>query len=186
LTRLIDETGQWLSLHKGTRQWAAPWPSREERDERVRVGLSEGRTWVVLQRRLFRPDLLVASITVAEKPHFLLWGGIDPEQDPALYPCRIMVRRSHSGLRLGAALITWVGQKAVEQWGAKSIRIDVWTDNHELHRYYKGIGFNRIGTCQSWPENPACALFELPIEHLPPVSPWPFRVPADEEAMLFS
>ena len=46
ILNMIDEAAGWLRA-KATDQWEKPWPSQEERDERVRRGLETGRTWVV-------------------------------------------------------------------------------------------------------------------------------------------
>jgi len=180
LTGLIDETGTWLSLNKNTDQWSAPWPSRSVRDGRVRRSLAEGTTWVVQDG-----DLTVASIAVARTADPRLWPNADDAGEPTLYPCRVMVRRSHKGLGLGSGLLTWAALRARTEYGARMARIDVWTTNYELHGYYKGLGFESVGTCDTWPAYPACALFEISIDRLPQIEEWPFEEPFPDETRLF-
>ena len=62
---LIAEASAWLSL-KGTDQWQKPWPSRTQRDARVRHGLQHETTWIVwaANRAVATSTYLAASAQV--------------------------------------------------------------------------------------------------------------------------
>jgi GNAT superfamily N-acetyltransferase len=159
-TGLIDEASAWLRT-KGTDQWAEPWPSRSARDERVRRDLAAGKTWFVRDG-----DTLAATVTVAEQaiPH--VWEGSEADlSEPAVYVHRLVTARRYSGLGLGAELVDWAGRRGQKRYEAKWIRIDVWTDNTDLHQYYKMQWFVPRGLCADT-GYPSRALFEKPVEDI--------------------
>jgi GNAT superfamily N-acetyltransferase len=141
-TGLIDAAGRWLR-NKDTDQWAKPWPSKAARDERVRKDLAAGKTWFVRDK-----DTLAAMVTATEKaiPH--VWEGSEANlAEPAVYVHRLVTARGYAGLGLGAQLIDWAGRRGHTFYGAKWIRIDVWTTNTDLHHYYKMQRFEPCGLC---------------------------------------
>jgi GNAT superfamily N-acetyltransferase len=134
ILRMIDEAADWVRT-KDTDQWEKPWPSEQERDERVGRGLAAGRTWIVED-----DGIPVATITC--EPEASPVGWTESEQvEPAAYVSRLVVSRSHAGREIGAELINWAGRWAGRQYGARWIRIDVWTSNIALHRYFENLGF---------------------------------------------
>ena len=134
ILRMIDEAADWVRT-KDTDQWEKPWPSEQERDERVGRGLAAGRTWIVED-----DGIPVATITC--EPEASPVGWTESEQvEPAVYVSRLVVSRSHAGREIGAELINWAGRWAGRQYGARWIRIDVWTSNIALHRYFENLGF---------------------------------------------
>ncbi|HEY2506831.1 MAG TPA: GNAT family N-acetyltransferase [Streptosporangiaceae bacterium] len=154
----IDEAAGWLAL-KGTDQWASPWPSRPERDERVRRGIRDHCTWMVDDDGV---PVATISCRPAGNPH--LWQ--EPEQhEPAVYVSRLMVSRSHGGEGIGHELFDWAGWWAAEQYGAEWIRIDVWTTNEMLHDYYAKRGFSFIRICD-YAGYPSAALFQKPTNEI--------------------
>ena len=157
---LIDEAAGWLR-GKGTDQWAQPWPDRATRDGRVRRGLRDGNTWIAEADG--RP---IATITYRPHGNQKLWT---PQEDrtPAVYLSRLIVTRSAAGLDVGAAMIDWAAARAVRDWNAQWIRIDVWTTNVALHNYYEKRGFRhlRIAQCQA-EDYPSAALFQKPTSEI--------------------
>jgi ribosomal protein S18 acetylase RimI-like enzyme len=156
---LIGSAAQWLQKYKNTDQWARPWPTEWERDARITRNVNRGSTWMVEEN-----GDLAATITYRNKGNPKLWTA-DELDEPAVYVSRLIVSRSQAGRGLGAALINWAGLRGKEQWGAESIRVDVWTTNLALHEYYKGNGFEHLRTLQfedPW-EYPSAALFQKPI-----------------------
>src|SRR5438105_1774882 len=128
---LIDDAALWLRS-KDTDQWAKPWPTKRRRNTRVRMGLRGGKTWIV-----WDGDTAAATVTIAKQANPKVWpASAYDAAEPAVYVHRLITARSHTGRGLGAALIDWAGQRAAEQYGARSIRIDVWTANKALHDYY--------------------------------------------------
>jgi GNAT superfamily N-acetyltransferase len=172
---LIDDAAAWLR-NKDTTQWEKPWPDREQRDARVRRGLDGGKTWIVWDDSA---HIAVATVTVALQPNAKVWPppACLPSQR-AVYIHRLVTRRSHAGLGIGAELIDWVGLRAAEQYGAEWIRIDVWTSNRALHEYYEKRGFVYYGNCTD-PAYPSGALFQKPIAEIEPRNTNLLALPAD-------
>jgi ribosomal protein S18 acetylase RimI-like enzyme len=160
---LIEEAAGWLN-HKGTDQWAKPWPTRQGREERVRKSLDAGTTWM-----LWDGSTAVATITAERNGSRRLWTDEELRQ-PAVYVHRLVVRRTYAGGRIGTKLLDWAAALAAVENRASEVRIDVWTTNTALHRYYEGIGFTRVRTADpdadgNW-DCPSLALFRRPIaEH---------------------
>jgi GNAT superfamily N-acetyltransferase len=155
---LIEEARTWLGT-MGTDQWASPWPDLKARDARVRRGLAVGKTWIV-----WEGEIAVATITVATGPNGKVWYGRGTYDlsERAVYAHRLITTREYAGYGLGAQLIDWAGLGGRRDYGARWIRIDVWTSNARLHNYYRQRGFTRCGTCPD-PGYPSGALFQKPV-----------------------
>ncbi|MGK5550169.1 GNAT family N-acetyltransferase [Actinomadura kijaniata] len=158
VVRLIDRAAAWLREEKDTTQWRRPWPSPDGLRERIHRGLLDGHTWLLHHGR--RP---VATVTIRPSGSALLWTPEELAQE-AVYLHRLVVDRDYAGLGLGAELIDWAGRRGCEeQPAARSIRIDVWSDNLELHAYYRRQGFAFVGLRRPSDGSPSGALFEKPI-----------------------
>lgn len=139
---LREEASAWLSL-KGTDQWQKPWPSQRRYDARIRQGLKRGTTWIV-----WAADRAVATVSTAAKPKSKVWRDAECDLSaPAVYAHRLIVARDFAGWGLGAQLIDWAGLRGHRDYGAKWIRIDVWSSNRALHEYYTKRGFQPCGEC---------------------------------------
>jgi GNAT superfamily N-acetyltransferase len=152
VSALLREASLWLRT-KHTDQWAEDWPSEDSRRERVRAAIRAGRTWIA-----WGAVLPAATVTASPNHH-----GIWPEEnrrDLAVYVRRLVVSRKYAGLGLGAQLLDWAGRRADRQYGARWIRVDVWTTNTALHEYYRNQGFEFCGFCQTITDYPAAALFQ--------------------------
>jgi GNAT superfamily N-acetyltransferase len=170
---LINDAVDQRLRYLDTDQWEKPWPTRDERDERVRRGLSGGKTWIVW-------DGLVAAatVTIAKQANLEVWPAkLDPDE-PSVYVHRLITRTAYRGLGLGASLVNWAGRRAAEQYGARWIRIDVWTTNSNLHAYYRSIGFEPIGFCDDH-DYPSGALFQKPVPTREPATELPWNLPDD-------
>ncbi len=89
--------------------------------------------------------------------------------------CRLTVDRSHSGHGFGAALLDWIGLAARRRYGAEWIRVDVWSTNDKLRRYYERQGFEFYDDSVD-PSYPSGALFQKPTGAIEPAEPALFRV----------
>lgn len=162
---LIGSAAAWLQQYKNTDQWARPWPDRQSRDARVEKGIADGLTWMVEDAG----GSVAATVTCREHGNDMLWtrGELD---EPAAYVSRLIVSREHTGLGIGAALIDWAGTLGATGWRAEWIRVDVWTTNLALHRYYKGQGFEHLRTLQfeDYWDYPSAALFQKPTTDIGP------------------
>ncbi len=102
----------------------------------------------------------IATLTVNRSTYPGLWT-VEEEREPALYFHRLIVARSAAHRGLGAELLDKVSQCAAKQ-GAKWVRMDVWTNNYDLHRYYLRQGFQHVRTLDL-PDYPSDALFQRPV-----------------------
>jgi len=167
ILNLIKEAAGWLHT-MGTDQWSRPWPSRRERDDRIRDSVAAKATWI-----LWDGATAVATITAHRDGHERLWT---PEEllQPAVYLHRIVVSREYAGRRIGARLIDWATNRAALKYGARQTRIDVWATNEALHKYYEAIGFEFVRRAD-YPGYPSNALFQRPVE----TRGWPGRDASD-------
>lgn len=159
---LITSAAGWLREHKHTDQWARPWPDRDSRDARIARGIQHGLTWMLEDQ-----GVLAGTITYRDQGNPKLWTQ-DELSEPAVYVSRLIVSHGHRGRGIGAALIDWAGQRGIQQWNARWIRVDVWTTNLALHDYYKGQGFTHLRTLEfedEW-EYPSGALFQKPTTQI--------------------
>jgi ribosomal protein S18 acetylase RimI-like enzyme len=154
---LIGSAAAWLQKHKNTDQWARPWPDKPARDTRVEKGIADGLTWMVEDAE----GTAAATVTCRAHGNDMLWTRQE-QDEPAAYVSRLIVSRQQAGLGIGAALIDWAGLLGMDRWQAKWIRVDVWTTNLALHRYYKGQGFEHLRTLQfeNYWDYPSAALFQ--------------------------
>jgi GNAT superfamily N-acetyltransferase len=150
---LIDKAAEWLGT-KGIDQWATPWPNRAARDERVSAGIEADQTWVLEAD----DGTVAATVSMDHEGNAKLWKESELAA-PAVYVQRLVIDRRYAGMGLGAQLIDWAGRRAREEYGAKWIRIDVWTHNYALHRYYESVGFI-FRRRRSEPDYPAGTLLE--------------------------
>jgi GNAT superfamily N-acetyltransferase len=151
INRLIGEAQEWLRAI-GTDQWQTPWPGREER---VRGAIEAGRTWTA-----WNGPELAATVTLSRDDH-----GVWPAEyrhDPAVYVARLVVSRSHARQDLGAQLLDWAGLRALREYEAGWMRVDLWTTNTRLHDYYRRQGFQSCGFFESTAGYPSAALFQKP------------------------
>lgn len=159
IRNLVAEASRWLRT-KGTDQWAVPWPDENGRNERIARAIEAGRTWIA-----WDGDHPVATLTASPNHH-----GIWPERlqrDPAVYIRRLTVSRRYAGMGLGSQLMDWAGLRASREYGARWIRVDVWTTNTGLHDYYRRQGFGYCGLSPE-PGYPSAALFQKPVEAIEP------------------
>ena len=152
---LLREASQWLWT-KNTDQWAAPWPNESGRNENISRAILAGRTWI-----LWDDEQAAATLTASPSDHKIWPEAIRHEK--AVYVRRLTVGRRYSGLGLGGQLLDWAGLRAKREYGARWIRVDVWTTNTELHNYYRRQGFGSCGLSPV-PDYPSAALFQKPID----------------------
>lgn len=148
---LIEEAAAWLRT-RDTDQWARPWPDEARRDARVLAGILAGRTWIVMDY-----GIPVASVTYRPDGNKALWSKAE-RNEPAGYMSRLVVSRKYAGTKVGAALTDWAGWRSRDEFSADYLRIDVWTTNVRLHRYYEERGFHFLRFCDD-PYYPSAALF---------------------------
>jgi GNAT superfamily N-acetyltransferase len=150
----------------GTDQWSTDTPdgAGRYRTDRVKHSLREGTTWLavvpVLQNDAVA-EIPVATVTIEETANPRVWPERKFTAEPAVYLSRVVTAKGFSGLHVGAAIIDWAGEHGMNNYHAKWIRIDVWTTNVALHRYYEKRGFKK---CDMVPNKayPARMRFQRP------------------------
>lgn len=163
---LIDHAAHWLRSQKSTSQWARPWPSPDGRRKRVYEALLDGQTWL-----LFDGDHPIGTVSIKLIGHEELWTP-EERRTEAVYLHRLVIDRAYAGDGLGAELIDWAGRKGASlQRNAELIRIDVWTDNTDLHAYYRRQGFKDVAIRTTSDKTPSGALFQKPLPSSPPARP---------------
>jgi GNAT superfamily N-acetyltransferase len=138
---LIEEASLWLRT-RGTDQWAEPWPSEVGRNERIMDDLKRGKTWLAMDG----DGIPAATITIEEAANPKVWTEWEASEN-SVYVHRLIVSRRYASMKLGASLLNWAAEQAGRAYGARFMRIDVWTTNRALHRYYEGQGFARLEDC---------------------------------------
>ena len=159
---LIEDARNWLWT-KDTDHWAMPWPDKETRDARIFKRIRAGKTWIV-----WHGEIPAATVTIATRPNLAVWSRPACECDlseRAVYLHRLITARNYAGWGLGTELIDWAGLRGQREWGAKWIRIDVWTSNIALNEYYLRTGFERCGFCTDT-AYPSGALFQKRISKI--------------------
>jgi GNAT superfamily N-acetyltransferase len=118
-----------------------------------------GETFIVWDR-----SIPAATVTIDRSPRPGLWTEAEVAE-PALYVHKLTVARAYSGIGLGAELLDWAGAKGAST-GTQWLRLDVWTTNKELQRYYLDHGFSHVRTV-ALPGDPSGALFQRPTRYVP-------------------
>jgi GNAT superfamily N-acetyltransferase len=158
---LIDEAKLWLPS-KHTDQWSKDWADQkgQKRSDRVQDSLAQGTTWIVTVTYREQP-YTVATVTIEPNASPMVWDRPGDLNDSAIYLSRLVVARRFTGLKVGAALLNWASDHARRRCQADLVRIDVWTRNFALHKYYQAQGFRWQGWCadQSYPSR---ARFQRP------------------------
>jgi|SRR5215831_692665 len=167
IVELIEDAREWLRRTKDTDQWMEPWPDEDGRNERILGAIRAGRSWVAWDGT--RP---AATVTVSPNDHEI-WPE-ENRRDPAVYVRRLVVDRGYAGQGLGAQLLDWAGLQAVRAYGARWVRVDLWTTNTELHAYYRRQGFMFCGFCEDI-GYPSAALFQKPTDQIKPFDAPLFR-----------
>lgn len=142
------ERVSWLTA-RGEDQWSVPLPRSA-----VAATVSAGQTWLV-----WDGDDPVATLTLTA------WAGVDelwkpswdsedslwlPTDDPAdaLYVAKMIIPLARAGEGLGGEMLDWAGGRAYDA-GLTWLRLDAWTSNPRLHRYYRQQGFRHVRTVVS-------------------------------------
>lgn len=150
---LVTEAAAWLA-ERGSDQWQYP---SGVHDRVIRKDIDRGEVWIVQDD----DGHTVATATLNQRADPEFWTDSD-QPDEALYVHRMAVRRSHAGQEIGSAILDWAGRRAVSD-GKKLLRLDAWSNNTDLHRYYLRRGFRCVRLLH-FSHRGSGALFERPAE----------------------
>ncbi|WP_433890712.1 GNAT family N-acetyltransferase [Streptomyces sp. CA-111067] len=128
-----EEAAGWLT-ELGSDQWSRPYPA-----DRLMATIQAGTVFMVRDG-----DRTAATITLTSVPEQGLWTD-EELSEPSVLVNKLTVARTHAGQNLGGQLLDWAGDRAYRA-GAKWLRLDAWTTNEALQRYYLGQGFKHVRT----------------------------------------
>lgn len=128
-----EEAARWLS-ELGTDQWSRPYPA-----DRLLATIEAGEVFMVREGAS-----TPATITLSPDAEEGLWTDAELAE-PSYFVTKLAVARSHAGQNIGGRLLDWAGDRAYRA-GAKWLRLDAWTTNRGLHRYYLSQGFEHVRT----------------------------------------
>jgi GNAT superfamily N-acetyltransferase len=153
--QLRRDAAAWLQA-QGQDQWVNDWPDTTTVLAGFERDLQAGTTWFAID-----DDQVIATITINRLTNEGLWTP--DEQASALFVHRLTLARSATGRGIGAHLLDFAGEQA-EQAGLAWLRLDAWTTNHQLHRYYQRQGF-RLVRVVAHHYSPSAACFERPAAY---------------------
>lgn len=151
--QLRRNAARWLASI-GSDQWSDVSIDDTEFRRRVEQSIANGETWVATDDQ----DHVLATIAVDQHTNPGLWS--DQERMDALFIHR-MIRDREAPQGTGRRLLDHAAALA-RQAGKKWLRLDAWTTNTDLHRYYQSQGFRHVRTVREHHTRSA-ALFELPV-----------------------
>ncbi|MBW1601794.1 GNAT family N-acetyltransferase [Streptomyces sp. JJ66] len=128
-----EEAAAWLS-QLGSDQWQRPYPA-----DRLLATVEAGAVFM-----LDDGAKTAATITVHTEVEKGLWTDRELSE-PSMFVTKLTVTRSYAGQNLGGRLLDWAGDRAFRA-GAKWLRLDAWTTNEALQRYYTSQGFEHVRT----------------------------------------
>lgn len=155
IVRLRQEAGQWLAS-VGSDQWAGAGRGidTEEFARRVRQSISAGETWIAEGSK----GEVLGTIAIDRYTNPGLWTD-DELRDSLIIHRMIKDRQAPDGV--GRLLLDHADHVARNE-GANWLRLDAWTTNTDLHRYYQSQGFEHVRTVEEH-HTASAALFARPV-----------------------
>jgi GNAT superfamily N-acetyltransferase len=136
LARLLsfrEEAAAWLR-DIGSDQWSRPYPA-----DKLLATINAGTVFMVRDGHT-----TAATITLTPDAEEGLWTDAELAE-PSLFINKLTVAREYAGQNLGGRLLDWAGDRAYRA-GARWLRLDAWTTNEGLQRYYLAQGFSHVRT----------------------------------------
>ncbi|MFF0298066.1 GNAT family N-acetyltransferase [Kitasatospora sp. NPDC004614] len=127
------EAANWLSA-RGSDQWSRDYPA-----DKLLATIEAG---TVFMLRDGADTAGTITVTPEEEPG--LWTEAELSE-PTRFINKLTVARSYAGRDLGGRLLNWAGTRAASE-GALWLRLDAWTTNDRLQRYYLDHGFTYVRT----------------------------------------
>jgi GNAT superfamily N-acetyltransferase len=135
LLRFRTDTAAWLAP-QGIDQWSNPFPP-----EHILASVEAGEVFLIKES----PGAeALATITLDQEADTRIWT-VEEREESARYVHKLTVDRSVAGAGLGVRILDWAGDRAARE-GAKWLRLDAWTTNPRLHKYYLRQGFRHVRT----------------------------------------
>ena len=90
----------------------------------------------------------VATISLRREPSEAWQRYTQPGEPDAFYIHRFAVDPAYAGQGLGRKLLDWISAETVKNHGDVLLRLDCWTGNTRLRRYYAEAGYKYLGEGQ--------------------------------------
>ena len=133
----LEEIALWLT-RRGIKQWT---PGNFRLSEAFYAeSIARGEVQLA-----FADDELVGTLRLLLREP-IVWPDI--VDDDGVYVYNLAIRRDWSGRGLGRRLLEWVDAQAVSL-GRRCVRLDCFTDNAFLRRYYTESGFSDRGDIEA-------------------------------------
>ncbi|MEU9132831.1 GNAT family N-acetyltransferase [Kitasatospora sp. NPDC048540] len=136
LDRLLafrTEAAGWLSA-LGSDQWSRPYPA-----DKLLATIQAGTVFMLRDG-----EMTAGTITLTPEAEDGLWTPAEL-REPARYVNKLTVSRAYAGQDIGGRLLNWASNRAAGE-GAQWLRLDAWTTNERLQRYYVDHGFTHVRT----------------------------------------
>ncbi|MFF7042283.1 GNAT family N-acetyltransferase [Streptomyces massasporeus] len=128
-----EEAAAWLR-DLGSDQWSRPYPA-----DKLLATIEAGTVFMLRDGHT-----TAGTVTLTPEAEEGLWTE-EELAEPSMFINKLTVAREYAGQDLGGRLLDWVGDRA-HRAGARWIRLDAWTTNERLQRYYLDHGFTYIRT----------------------------------------
>ncbi|MFF0077396.1 GNAT family N-acetyltransferase [Streptomyces sp. NPDC005494] len=127
------EAAAWIS-RLGSDQWSRPYPA-----DRLLATIEAGTVFMLRDGKR-----TAGTITLTPEAEEGLWA---PEElrEASIFVNKLTVSRDYAGEDLGGRLLDWAGDRAYRA-SAKWLRLDAWTNNTALQRYYLKHDFEHVRT----------------------------------------
>ncbi|GAB1328942.1 GNAT family N-acetyltransferase [Streptomyces sennicomposti] len=128
-----EEAAAWLR-GLGSDQWSRPYPA-----DKLLATIEAGTVFMLRDGHT-----TVGTITLTPDAEDGLWTE-EELTEPAMFVNKLTVAREYAGQNIGGRLLDWAGERAYRA-GALWVRLDAWTTNEGLQRYYIAQGFAHVRT----------------------------------------
>lgn len=128
-----EEAAAWLR-GLGSDQWSRPYPADKL------LATIEACTVFMLRDG----HTTAGTITLTPDAEAGLWTD-DELTEASMFVNKLTVARGYASQNLGGRLLDWAGERA-HRAGARWLRLDAWTTNESLQRYYVEHGFSHVRT----------------------------------------
>ncbi|MGW1472832.1 GNAT family N-acetyltransferase [Streptomyces olivaceus] len=128
-----EEAAAWLR-GLGSDQWSRPYPA-----DKLLATIEAGTVFMLRDGHT-----TAGTITLTPDAEEGLWTD-DELAQPSMFVNKLTIAREYAGQDLGGRLLDWAGDRA-HQAGARWVRLDAWTTNEGLQRYYLTHGFTHVRT----------------------------------------
>ncbi|MFJ4462164.1 GNAT family N-acetyltransferase [Streptomyces sp. NPDC088928] len=127
------EAASWIGK-LGSDQWSRPYPA-----ERLMATIEAGTVFMLRDE-----GKTAGTITLTSEAEEGLWTE-EELKEPSMFINKLTVAREYAGQNLGGKLLDWAGDRAFRA-SAQWLRLDAWTTNSRLQRYYLDQGFEHVRT----------------------------------------